>query len=84
MIDYALRWLAARYHRRRLLRAEPATSYIREWREMNPGRCMYCSYTHWANTDMGQRLQYEPHNCPEGNGGPREVPRATATIRGSK
>lgn len=44
---------------------------VRMWRSLNPGRCMYCSYTRWANTEQGQNLKLEPHNCPEGNSPPQ-------------
>lgn len=47
---------------------------IRQWRLINPGRCMYCSYTRWANTEQGQSLKLEPHNCIEGNGPPAPLP----------
>lgn len=44
--------------------------WIREWHQINPGKCMYCSYTNWANKGQGQRLIVEPHFCIENNGGP--------------
>jgi hypothetical protein len=47
---------------------------IRQWKSINPGRCMYCSYTRWANTEQGQNLKLEPHNCPEGNSPPAPLP----------
>lgn len=54
---------------------------IREWKSWNPGRCMYCSYTRWANTEQGQNLKLEAHNCPEGNGPPMPLP--VARMRGA-
>jgi hypothetical protein len=47
---------------------------IRQWKSFNPGRCMYCSYTRWANTEHGQNLKLEPHNCIEGNSPPAPLP----------
>lgn len=47
---------------------------VRQWRSFNPGRCMYCAYTRWANGEQGQSLKIEAHPCPEGNGPPAPLP----------
>lgn len=53
---------------------------LRDARRVNPytGRCDYCGFTEWANHEQGQKLKMEPHDCPEGNGGPRKLAKARA------
>jgi hypothetical protein len=64
------RWLVAR------LRQPSGFSDdgIRQWHTVFPGRCMYCSYTRWANTEQGQNLAIEVHDCIEGNSPPAPLP----------
>lgn len=80
LIDTALRWLAARWHRRRLAERDALRA---EWERMCPGRCLYCSYTRWANEEHGQNLKLEPHACVEGRSpvDPAAVPRARVVRR---
>ena len=83
MIDAALSWLAARFWRRRIVRAEVdiASNDFAEWKRINPGKCMYCSYTRWANEEHGQNLKIEVHRCVEGNGPAHPLPTAKARRR---
>jgi hypothetical protein len=81
IIDILIMWafgpLFARLHRRRIERqvlADSSSNSYREWRTMNPGRCMYCAYTRWANEEKGQSLKVEIHRCVEGNGPAHPLP----------
>jgi hypothetical protein len=79
LISKTLGPFIARWHRRRVEREVDAgyddNSY-REWKSLNPGRCMYCAYTKWANEEHGQSLKIEQHRCREGNSPPHPLPRA--------
>ncbi len=84
LFDYLIRWtlgpFIAKWHRRRIEREVIATSSsnsYRQWRTLNPGRCMYCAYTRWANSEHGQSLRLEAHPCVEGNGPAMPLPKAT-------
>lgn len=68
-----IRWLVATIWRWRIKRRKRDEQWMAEWVAMFPGRCMYCSYTRWA-WEQGARLVIGPHNCIEGNGGPRSLP----------
>lgn len=76
MIDSLLRWAAARLWRFRVKR-RPA--WVLQWEHDNPGRCMYCSYTHWAK-NKGASLSLEPHNCIEGKSPPHPLPEAKVIL----
>ena len=79
MIDWIIRGLVARIHQWRTRRT---SKMVTEYREMFPGRCMYCGYTRWANMEQGCQLTLKPHDCIEGNGGPRSL--AAARVVRSK
>jgi hypothetical protein len=73
MIDSILGWIAARLWRHRVARR---AEWVLEWERNNPGRCMYCSYTHWAREEKGVSLSFCPHNCIEGKSPPHPLPNA--------
>jgi hypothetical protein len=78
VIDWALRRIAARLWRRRILKYERArqaklaaahrtAEWFTAWKRENPGRCMYCAYTRWVREEQGARLKLDEHDCVEGN-----------------
>lgn len=82
MIDAIIRFfvgpIATRWYRWSIRDRENSNvEWIRVWHKDNPGKCMYCSYTNWANREKGQSLKIGPHACIENNGGPKDgLPKA--------
>jgi hypothetical protein len=72
----------ARWHRGRVQKRDEqhdafAIYYgVADWHRENPGRCMYCAYTRWANEEHGQKLKIGVHRCREGNSPPMPLPKA--------
>jgi len=80
VIDDLLHWVVARFWRWRITRREPDLARwdaaFMAWKREHPDRCMYCAYTHWANTEQGMKMKLEPHHCVEGKSPPHPLPRA--------
>jgi hypothetical protein len=71
VIDSILRWAAARLWRYRIARR---AKWVLEWERENPGRCMYCAYTHWTRDEKGVHLSSAPHPCIESKSPPCPLP----------
>lgn len=67
--------IAARIERWRTSRV---SEWSATWKQENPGRCMYCWYTHWARDDQNVKIKLDRHDCIEGKGPPHPLPEAKA------
>jgi len=82
MIDAVLRRIAARLWSWYVARYAPfpppkrIPDWAVVWRRENPGRCMYCSCTHWARKEQGVKLELAPHDCIEDKSPPHPLPEA--------
>ena len=84
MIDTVLRWIAVRFWRRRIAHNEQQrdewTAAFMQWKRNHPDRCLYCAYTHWANSKQLMKLKLDPHTCVEGNSPPHPLPTAKVLV----